>query len=1127
MKRMTQATLLAGLLLAGPARAAQPTLWSVGTSDNNTAEFALAPADYRAYRTPGFFIVGESDPKTAWPYIQPGTLGGGWAPGTPQTFAVWFALDAAPAGDAALVLDLNDTHNLYPSKLRVTVNDQSGDYDTPRGADAYSDPGKGIEHIITIPVSAKALTKGLNQVSITTLNGAWIIWDCLRMEAPEGTQLGKVANYRQSVIGPVSSEDALFWKDGKKVQQVEVEITHLGKPVTASVRVGTENTGIELVQGRNRVTAAITPVTQAVTLPVIVAVGETVLSTPGIALKPVRDWEIHMVHQTHLDIGFTHTQANVLALQVEHLRHALKLIERTRNYPDGSRFIWHPEGMWAVEEFMRVSSEEEKKIFVEACRNRQIHLDVLYAQAMTGMYNDEELFELMGAAKRFEKKYGVTITSAMQSDVPGYTWGLVSALAHNGVKHLSVGPNWFANGSADTYYQEANILGKTHRGGRVFDWGDKPFYWLGPDGKSKVLFCMPGWGYSGFHGDRGALNKEKIFAYTRHLELTGYPYDMIYWRYGIGADNGPPRDDLSDVVKAWNEKYASPRLVLTTNSGALEEFEKRYADRIPQLSGDYTPYWEDGAASTADATSVNRRASEKIAQAQTVWSMVDPSLKLHDKFFTAWNKMIMYDEHTWGAYCSISQPDSAFSVSQDEYKQAYARDGSALTDSLLQEITKAPASSQVIDVYNTSSAAAGGIVTLSKEQSAYGDRVLTPDGKPVPSQRLSSGDLVFLAAGVPALGAARYAITKGAPLQQGEVTATEIRLQNKDLTLEIDPASGTITSLRLRGLDRNLADTSKSKGLNDYLYILGRDANQGRSGIEGEVEITIEDPGPLVATIRIDSGAPGCHSLTRRVRLASGADHVLILNSMDKAKELRPEGAYFGFPFDIPGSVARVDVPWATVEVEKQQLKGANRNFYCVQRWVDLSNADFGVTWASVDAHMVQFDPLIIAQPFGNEYYREKIEPGSHIWSWTINNHWECNYKAYQTGMIHFAYAIRPHTGSYDAVAAQQFGRAVCQPLLAVPSSAARPLPEPLFALAGDPGIVVTTVRPSEDGKAWMVRLFNTAEETRETSLKWNRRITQTFISNPMEEIKEVAPARIPLGQHEIITLRVEHGSPG
>jgi hypothetical protein len=46
----------------------------------------------------------------------------------------------------------------------------------------------------------------------------------------------------------------------------------------------------------------------------------------------------------------------------------------------------------------------------------------------------------------------VVVDSAMQTDVPGYTWGLVAALAHNGVRYMTMGPN---NG---------------HRVGHVYHW---------------------------------------------------------------------------------------------------------------------------------------------------------------------------------------------------------------------------------------------------------------------------------------------------------------------------------------------------------------------------------------------------------------------------------------------------------------------------------------------------------------------------------------------------------------------------------------------------------------------------------------------------------------------------------
>ena len=61
------------------------TLWQIGQSDNNTAEFAHAPADYQSYRTPGFFVVGVSDTRRDWPYVQPSTHDGEWAPSSPHS----------------------------------------------------------------------------------------------------------------------------------------------------------------------------------------------------------------------------------------------------------------------------------------------------------------------------------------------------------------------------------------------------------------------------------------------------------------------------------------------------------------------------------------------------------------------------------------------------------------------------------------------------------------------------------------------------------------------------------------------------------------------------------------------------------------------------------------------------------------------------------------------------------------------------------------------------------------------------------------------------------------------------------------------------------------------------------
>ena len=51
------------LTAASAAIAAERTLWEIGKADHDTAKFALGPDNYKAYRQPGFFVVGHSDPK--------------------------------------------------------------------------------------------------------------------------------------------------------------------------------------------------------------------------------------------------------------------------------------------------------------------------------------------------------------------------------------------------------------------------------------------------------------------------------------------------------------------------------------------------------------------------------------------------------------------------------------------------------------------------------------------------------------------------------------------------------------------------------------------------------------------------------------------------------------------------------------------------------------------------------------------------------------------------------------------------------------------------------------------------------------------------------------------------------
>ena len=287
-------------------------------------------------------------------------------------------------------------------------------------------------------------------------------------------------------------------------------------------------------------------------------------------LKPARKWEVYILHHTHLDIGYTHVQTEVMTRQWEHLEKAMELDRATRDYPEGARFKWLPEGLWAVDGYLEQASDEQKTALIDAVKKGSIGLDALYGHELTALCRPEELLELTYCARRLARDYGLTIDTAMITDVPGYTWGIVPALAQSGVRYFGSGPN------------------RTHRiGFTLSEWGDKPCYWVAPSGEERVLFWVAGEGYSLYH-DAPMRDGSRILACLNRLEEKEYPYDITYLRYNIGGDNGPPDEGLCDFVREWNETHAYPRLIISTPHECFEAFEERYGRQLPEIQGDFT-----------------------------------------------------------------------------------------------------------------------------------------------------------------------------------------------------------------------------------------------------------------------------------------------------------------------------------------------------------------------------------------------------------------------------------------------------------------------------------------------------------------------------------------------------------
>ena len=385
---------------------------------------------------------------------------------------------------------------------------------------------------------------------------------------------------------------------------------HLDSPVGSADTI--------LSMGHTRLTLPVPAVTSPEPVTVRFTLGDH-RETVSYTVRPTQRLEIYLLHHTHLDIGYTHHQDEVERIQWASLEEALRLGEASEDFPEGARFVWNPEGIWPVDTYVRAHPGEATNRLMEGIRKGWIELDGMYAGLLTGLANEEALLHAFDASREFSQRSGVPIESEMLSDIPGFSWGLVEALARNGIRYLSIGPNF------------------GHRIGHFTEeLGDRPFYWEGPSGESRVLTWVSGGGYAWFHTGLGfdsitaRLDEERIFQYVDQILTAGYPYDITYLRYNIGSDNGPPDPGLAEAVRDWNERYASPTLRISGTTEAFREFEERYGEELPTLRGDMTGYWEDGAASSARETAMVRRVAESLPQTETLAEMrgvtLDPDL---------------------------------------------------------------------------------------------------------------------------------------------------------------------------------------------------------------------------------------------------------------------------------------------------------------------------------------------------------------------------------------------------------------------------------------------------------------------------------------------------------------------
>ncbi len=910
---------------------------------------------------------------------------------------------------------------------------------------------------------------------------------------------------------------AIVRHDGKQYDLIQFMATHLGKTAKTAVELSNgmkQNVDVHL--GYNSFLVRIPIVRQAGTIIAKMELDGKKLSNT-FSVMPIRDWTIYLVEHTHTDVGYAEPQQEIMPEQLRYIDYALDYCDKTDSYPADAQFHWTCETAWAVQQYLKTRPRSQVERLMRRIRQGRIEVTGMYLN-MSDLDDESTLAGTMKTIRDF-RNAGIDVTSAMQDDVNGAAWCLVDYLTSAGIKYFSMGEN------------------PTHalRPFRI----PTAFWWESPSGKKILAYRGEHYQYANGLGILGPLApfRNALFSYLNSLQSKGYAMNETMLQFsGYFTDDSPPSINACNLVRKWNDEFEWPRLKLATVGEFFKSVDDHYAAKLPTYRLAWPDWWTDGAGSCALETAYVRDAQAGyivnqglLSMAQFLGATIKPDALR--AMSTIDHNLIFFDEHTFGAAESVSNPLSMNATVQWNNKAAYAwtavKENGVFRQASLGLLRPyiSKLKMPTIDVFNTMNVERSGVARFF----AY-DNILPPNkeivvldasGNRAPIQVSNSGpggnywDLY--AKDVPPFGYKIYKIiVEDKPAPEVVERAFDGTLENQYYTLRIDSAKGGIVSLMDKSGNLQLVDPKAPWELGQFIYervkntgfinsarSVPYDPNMFTRTSLTKVRLGKVIRGQIWTSVDITGQVRGCATgdgVTCQVRLYKDQKKIQLVFSMVKQQVFKPEAVYVAFPFKLSDSHIAFEVQGGTVVPGKGQLPGTASDWDGVQNFAAVRGQGNQIVFVSPEVPLMQFGDINTGKWQESDHVEKP-----YIYSYVLNNYWDTNFPAAQEGGLRWRYDITS-TSDTSKQFATNFGWGMRVPLTA----ALRPgggestkIESGSFLDFGSSSLLLVFARPAWDGKGVVLCLREV--EGKETTLNVRNLVkhkpgTHVYEVNSLEE---------------------------
>jgi hypothetical protein len=880
-----------------------------------------------------------------------------------------------------------------------------------------------------------------------------------------------------------------------------------------------------------------------------------------VKLPPSRKWTIYHVAVSHHDLGYA-DYYHMMRRDVREwgIERALQFCTATDAWAHDSQYRWTVETSEPLVDFLQSASKSKRQELVRRIREGRIELGALHNSANTEGMSYEALARLFYTPNRHVVDLlGITPRkTALLDDVVGLTRPL---------------PLYSKEADIPYFYHGRNQLQDQLQPASAYP----VYYWRAPDGDRERMTLFRTQHYhlrpNEFGQDLMALNLQDVRKLVKdYSDQRTWPYDAILcvdsWDFSI------PQMEKVRQIREWNRKYAYPRVVCATMTMFFDHIAAEMdRERIFVFDKDAPNTWIDQDYSDAEAAAKARELGYSLPTVEkfsTLAMSQGGNGYPWTDIWQAYHRLLMYHEHTNAAYAEgpiyappslkdKSAANALYYEAEVEMHRRLVHEAQGFAENATQrsfariQAAIPTTSDQTVVVFNPLNWPRTDVVHMDArglpEQFTLQDQTTRAE---IPWQRLADGSIVFMAENVPSLGYKTYALTASkqeAVSQRSSLEASETRMENEFYRLTFDMRTGAITSLYDKELERELVDTTAAYRFNEYLYhhVEGKNASWERA----ESARLTSQIGPVAGVMSASVIAPGTKRVQQDVILYRGLKRIDFVQRMEKAscgrtladyKTSDPELAnhgkeavFYALPFAVPDFQIKHELSGSVVEPIVDQSVGSSTDYYNIQHFSDLSNADFGVTIAARDCGLVQYGHPRPSQSWRGESILEKPRQ-SHLYFYLMNNWFGTNIRIDQPGPKTFRWSLRSHPGNWQRGRAYEFGWDASHPLVPRlvngPQDGSLPAGEHSFLQVDEPNVVLTTLKPAEaNGEGFILRFNELAGEATDVSVRLAflnelSAVTETSLieNDRVGQITIQAPNQISFAMrpHGVKTIRVQ-----